>query len=117
MPVPPFLAHLTMPLRLGVLGGGNFRFCRRLRCGHGGFRRWFGMQDHRWLIGNWWRGLPWQDFATAAANQAFIGGDQRHIGIDPDPADFGEYLDVEVDVVRRAFFVVAPGRNLADDLA
>src|SRR5262249_32916043 len=31
--------------------------------------------------------------------------------------DAGENLDVEVDVVRGAFLVVAPGRDLADDLS
>ena len=45
------------------------------------------MQDHRQLDRNRRRRLARLDLGAAAADQPLIGGDQRHVGIDPDPAD------------------------------
>jgi len=74
------------------------------------------MQNHRRLVGNRRRRLAWHDLGAAAADLPLIGGDQRHVGVHPHPADFGEYLNVEMNVVRGAVLVVAPGRDPAHDL-
>ena len=53
----------------------------------GGFARRRRMQDHRQLDRNRRRRLARLDLGAAAADQPLIGRDQRHVGIDPDPAD------------------------------
>ena len=70
------------------------------RRGASGWRR--RVQDHRQLDGNRRRRLARFDLGAAAADQPLIGRDQRHVRIDPDPADPGEHLNVEMKVVRGA---------------
>src|SRR5690242_11109407 len=56
-------------------------------------------------------------FTSASAELALIGGDKRHVWIDPNPAGLREDLKIEMNVIRRAFRIIPPGGDLADDFA
>src|ERR1035437_7035980 len=57
------------------------------------------------------------DLAPASADQALIGGDQRDIGVDPEPAVACEHLHIEMQMAAGAVGVVEVIRNHADFLA
>ena len=57
------------------------------------------------------------DLRAARADQALVGGDQRHVGAHEHPAGAGRHLDVEMHVVRRAVLVMAEVADPANHLA
>src|SRR4051795_8226571 len=67
--------------------------------------------------GLWRAGDLRADLAAAGADQALIGGDQRDVRTDPDPAVAGEHLHVEMQVHRGAGGMVEIIRDHADLLA
>src|ERR1700728_4833345 len=57
------------------------------------------------------------DFAPASVDQTLVGGDERDIGIDPQPSVAREHLNVEVQVTRGAIGAVEIIGNNADFFA
>src|SRR5262249_21176824 len=58
-----------------------------------------------------------QELAPAALDRSFIGGDQRYVWVDEDPAIFGRYLNVEMQVIGGRPFAPKEIADLADHLA
>ena len=67
-------------------------------------------------VGGGW-GTMRPDFASPSADQALIGGDQRDIGIDPQPSIAREHLNVEMEVTGGAVGTVELVGNHPDFLA
>src|SRR5436853_6134883 len=86
---------------------------RGLRCG----------KRFQWVLDYWrstrpsWHRVAILDLCTVCADQMFVGGNQRHVGIYKYPTELGRYLHVKVQVIGSPVLAIIVVADLAQRVA